>query len=98
IGNISISVLEPFDLLIADASSLRGFSGGEISAIEDQVTENGLGLFIQPDEKFFNSSGKLNALKFERNAGGEITDLQWPALKLYGFPYRIKKDFEVTAI
>ncbi|MEP6263094.1 MAG: hypothetical protein ABJ092_16065 [Gillisia sp.] len=98
ISNISGVLLEPFDLLIADASSLRGFSGGEISAIEDQVRENGLGLFIQPDEKFFNSRGKLNALKFERNAGGEITGLQWPALKLYGFPYRIKKDFEVTAI
>jgi len=98
IGNISISVLEPFDLLIVDAPSLRGFSGGEISAIEDQIRDNGLGLFIQPDDKFFNSSGKLNALKFERDAGSEITDLQWPALKLNGFPYRINKDFGVTAI
>ena len=97
-GNISISVLEPFDLLIVDAPSLRGFSGVEISAIEDQVRENGLGLFIQPDDKFFNSRGKLNALNFERIAGGEITVLQWPALKLNGFPYRIKKDFGVTAI
>ena len=98
IGNISGSLLEPFDLLIADASSLRGFSGSEINAIENQVRDNGLGLFIQPDDNFFNSRGKLYALNFDRVEGSEILGFQGQGIKLNSFPYRIKKDFGVTGI
>jgi len=98
IGNLSGALLEPFDLLIADASSLRGFSGSEIKAVQNEVEENGLGLFIQPDDSYFNSRGELYPLNFERIQGSEITIQEWPAIKLNGFPFRIKKEFGVTGI
>ncbi|QED36627.1 hypothetical protein FK178_02360 [Antarcticibacterium arcticum] len=98
IGRLTEEILEPFDLLIADASSLRGFSGSERNVIGNMVREQGLGVFIQPDDTYFSSRGQLNILSFINFPNTEINDLQWPSIKLNAYPYRIKKEFGIREI
>lgn len=98
INSLSETTLEAFDLLIIDAATLRTLPKGQISAIEKSIRTNGLGFFIQADNAFFNSTGKLYPLKFERVNNAEITAPQWPGIKLTRFPYQINDDFGLQTI
>lgn len=97
-GRLTDETLESFDLLISDASSLRGFSGSEKTVIENMVRERGLGLFLQPDDAFFNSRGQLNILNFISLSNTEINDPQWPGITLNTYPYRIREGFGIQEI
>lgn len=57
IGTLSETSLAPFDLLIIDAASLNNLPRGQATAVRNAVREEGLGIFIQPDEAFFRSAG-----------------------------------------
>lgn len=98
INNLSETTLEPFDLLIIDAATLRTLPGSQITAIETSVRTTGLGLFTQADDAFFNSTGKLYPLEFDRVSATEITASQWPGIKLTTFPYQIRNDFALQPI
>lgn len=98
INNLSETTLEAFDLLMIDAATLRTLSGGEISAIETSIRNAGLGLFIQADDAFFNSTGELYPLEFERISATEIPVPQWPGIKIEVFPYQIREGFAMQPI
>lgn len=57
IGTLSETSLAPFDLLIIDAASLNNLPKGQATAVRNAVREEGLGIFIQPEEAFFRSPG-----------------------------------------
>ncbi len=98
VNNLSETILEAFDLLIIDAATIRTLSGNQIAAIETTIRNSGLGLFIQADDAFFNSTGKLYPLLFTRVAATEITTAQWLGIKFKRFPYEIREDFGLQQI
>jgi hypothetical protein len=98
VNNLSETTLEAFDLLIIDAATIRTLSGNRITAIETTIRNSGLGLFIQADDAFFNSTGKLYPLQFTRVAATEITTAQWSGIKFTRFPYEIREDFSLQQI
>lgn len=98
LGNLTEKSLESFDLLITDATSLRGFPENQRSALENSVRENGLGVFIQADDSFFKSPGFMADMDFERITTTEISLEQWPRIKLSVNPYTLKDDFGMQAI
>lgn len=98
VGSLSENTLEPFDLLILDAGSFRNLSSGEVNALENLVRESGLGIFIQPDDNFFNAAGKLAVLNFNRVQGGEVSIPEWPGIRLGTYPYRVRDEFAVQKI
>lgn len=98
VGSLSENTLEPFDLLILDAGSFRELSAGEVNALEGLVRESGLGIFIQPDDNFFNASGKLAVLNFNRVQGDEVSIPEWPGIRLDTYPYRVRNEFAVQKI
>ncbi|MFN4763015.1 hypothetical protein ACKGJN_07840 [Gillisia sp. Q332] len=97
LGNLTENNLESFDLLIIDAASLRSLPGNQISAIENSVRENGLGVFIQADDGFFKSPG-ISDLDFERITTSDVSLEPWPGIKLSVHPYTLKDDFGMQAI
>ncbi len=56
--------LEDYDLLIIDADSYFNLNNTSKSALDKSITEDGLGLFVQPNASFFISS-KQAFLSFE---------------------------------
>lgn len=89
IGNLSREALKHYDLLIIGPSSLRNFGGNQLQAVQNAVTEDGLGVFIQPDEAFFSSPGPLVNIKFERQLNRELWLEEWPDVELPVFPFGI---------
>ncbi len=97
LGNLTENSLEPFDLLIIDAATLRSLPGNQRSAVENSVRENGLGVFIQADDGFFKSPG-ISDLEFERVTNSEISLEQWPGIILSVHPFAIKDEFRTQSI
>lgn len=97
LGNLTENSLESFDLLIIDAASLRSIPGNQRNALENSVRKNGLGVFIQANDGFFNSPG-ISDLNFERITTSEVNMKQWPGIKLSVHPYTLKDDFGVQSI
>lgn len=72
IGSITRETLEAYDLLIIDAGSLRSLAGSQSLGIQNAVSDDGLGVFIQPDETFFSSPGAMVNLKFDRQGNNKV--------------------------
>ncbi|HSP40686.1 MAG TPA: hypothetical protein VLN46_04575 [Gillisia sp.] len=87
IGSLSIETLQPYDLLIIDAASLRSLAASQFRAIENSVRDDGLGVYIQADEAFFNSSGRLSNLKFKRQSSSDLRLENWPDVIIAKFPF-----------
>lgn len=92
VGNLSRSTLEAFDLLIIDAASWRTLPQGQATEVENAVQEDGLGIFIQPDETFFKSSGEMVNLDFERVPASEINFSPWPGISVDRYAFSIKNE------
>lgn len=89
VGSLSRETLEPYDLLIVDAVTLRSLARSQSGAIENAVREDGMGVFVQPDETFFNSPGNLINLKFQRQLNKEVKLNEWPDVTISKFPFFI---------
>ncbi|WP_396597115.1 hypothetical protein [Dokdonia sp. R86516] len=73
--------LSAFDVVIMDASSYNGLSSGSRRALNNQVSREGLGVFIQPDLAVVNN-GKRFGFRFKRNNKKEASLSAWPKVKL----------------
>ncbi|WP_041295680.1 MULTISPECIES: hypothetical protein [unclassified Dokdonia] len=80
--------LSAFDVVVMDASSYNGLSSGSRRTLNNQVSQEGLGVFIQPDVAVVND-GKQFGFRFKRNNKNEIALSTWPKVKvatiLYSF-------------
>ncbi|WP_405223334.1 hypothetical protein [Dokdonia sp. Asnod1-B02] len=80
--------LSAFDVVIMDASSYSGLSSGSRRALNNQVSREGLGVFIQPDVAVVDN-GKQFGFRFKRNNKKEASLSAWPKVKvatlLYSF-------------
>ena len=79
--NFSQSNLSEFDLVIIDIGSYLGLSRASRRALERQMRDEGLGVFIQPDASLVNI-GKRLGFRLKRNTTTEIALPQWPKVKI----------------
>lgn len=97
LGALSAENLNAFDLLIVDAGTLRTLPAAQLEALETSVEENGLGIFIQPDEGFFNGAVSLSELGFLRDGITETSLEEWSG-SLQKQPFQLKENFGVEVV
>mgnify|MGYP003630839907 CR=1 FL=1 len=90
IGNLSQKMLEEHDLLIMDANSFRNLTSAERSSILKAVRENGLGLFVQPDDAFFYDPTNTTPFRFLPDGNTVMSLPKRPKMELEKFPYTFK--------
>jgi len=73
--------LTDFDIVIMDASSYSSLSSVSRRALNNQVSQEGLGVFIQPDVVVVNN-GKQFGFRFKRNNKKETSLPPWPKVKV----------------
>lgn len=81
--------LEKYDLLILDADTYTGLSNAAKRAIEASARVNGLGIFVQPNERMFRLSKNRFPLGFERDGRTEIS-LGQAGETLATYPYQFE--------
>ncbi len=77
--------LSDFDLVIIDAGSYLGLSRNSRQALEKQMTDKGLGVFIQPDPSVINNEKRFG-FRLKRKNIKETRLPQWPKVKVAVFP------------
>ncbi len=87
IYGFSESALTEFDLLILDADSFLNLSKSIKETLMKLVTEQGIGIFVQPSESLFRTTSSMVDFGVERDGTDEITLLDWPKLELEKYPY-----------
>ena len=90
--------LKKFDLLLIDANSLNSLSRGTINSIKRTIVDQGLGVFIQPDQEFFNANNRLTPFKFQKDNSISSTLKDWPRINLTTYPYRFRAEFSLQSI
>ncbi|MFT5751336.1 MAG: hypothetical protein ACI86L_000837 [Dokdonia sp.] len=91
ISGFTRSNLADFDLVIIDAGSYLGLSSASKQALESQMEDEGLGVFIQSDASIM-SDGKRFGFRFKRNTKTEMSLSQWPTLKIPVFTASFESD------
>ncbi len=95
---LSKSNLEPIDLLIIDANSLNNLSQNERSALQGSIQEEGLGVFIQPDEGFFTARNFLSSFTFSNDGNIETRVDVWPNIKMEKHPFSFQEKITLQPI
>ena len=90
--------LEPFDLAIIDVSTLRTLSRQTINTFKTSIRENGLGLFIQPDNNFYSQKRSISDFNFNREKSTEAKIEAWPKSKITKYPFYFKNEFALQGI
>lgn len=90
--------LEPIDLIIVDANSYLNFSKESTQTIEDAMLEDGLGVLVLPDARFFRSSIKASNFEFLIQKSSKTNLSSWPKLSWDKFPYAFKRDYPIEKV
>ena len=90
--------LNKFDILIIDASSYTNLSSNSSEALLGAVRDDGLGIFIQPDESYFQIPKKNSSFHFEQSQSTEVELLRWPKAKLGSYPFQFNNRFLLEPI
>lgn len=83
--------LKSYDLIIIDPTSLRSLSSSAKMAVENNIREEGLGLFIQPEPSLYTANMPMLELDFTRR--NIYTDKleSWPTTNIGKFGYKFNK-------
>lgn len=88
--------LKDYDLLIMDTDAYLGLGSASKSAMEE-VISNGMGVFIQPSERFFSQGKGRTPFDFNRDFGTEIT-LGTSNQSLQKYPYTFQEDLRTQEV
>ncbi|WP_034920832.1 hypothetical protein [Gillisia sp. CAL575] len=96
IRNLNIQILESSDLLLIDYNSLKKLSSSERNNLEKSVSENGLGVFIQPEAGLFKSNSGFLSFDFIPENSAEVS---LPVnIKLSKYPFSFKQDLTIQPV
>ncbi|AXT50414.1 hypothetical protein D1818_06065 [Aquimarina sp. BL5] len=98
IGALSEKNLAPFDLVMLDATTAKNVGQPSRTALENAIREDGLGLFIQPDDDFFRSRKSITAFDFSREKSTETSLINSPKITIGKYPFLFKDQFQLQAI
>lgn len=90
-------ILGDYDLLIIDADSYKGLDRTSKEVLESSTKDNGMGVFIQPDEGFFKRARTRSPFRFQRDLTTEV-DLGSPTRTLQKYPYVFQQDVGIQEI
>ena len=90
--------LRDFDLLILDNSTLKSLNKNNLAVLKNAIQQNGLGIFIQTDASFFQTSQKLTHLKFERDRENRFIFPRFPEQNFIKLPYRFNLAFGIEPV
>ncbi|MHA7057502.1 hypothetical protein ACWGOQ_0009815 [Aquimarina sp. M1] len=90
--------LEPFDLVILDADTQKNLGDRSRTALENAIREDGVGLFIQPNNDFFRSAKGIVDVSFLNQKSTETTLSTEPTIKMSTYPFIFKDQFQTQAI
>ncbi len=96
IYQFSQQILADYDLLIIDADSYFNLNNTSKSALDKNLVEDGLGLFVQPNASFFKSS-KQTFLSFEADYSEKLA-LGGSLGSMEKYPYAFTKVFPSQTI
>ncbi|WP_298311383.1 hypothetical protein [uncultured Aquimarina sp.] len=98
IGALSEKNLASFDLVMLDATTAKNVGQPSLTALEKAIREDGLGLFIQPDEDFFRSGKSIAAFDFGREKSTETRLINSPKNTIGKYPFLFKDQFQLQAV
>lgn len=90
--------LASFDLLIIDAISLQNLSKSKRNTLENSVREDGLGIFIQPNDSYFQSHKNLFSFKFVPDDNKTSTLEAWPKVDIGSYAFGFNSEFGLEAM
>ena len=90
--------LKEIDLLIIDAVSLLNASKTTVQEIERTIANQGLGVFVQADERMNNARMPLLKLSFAAQADKELIIENDPEVNVRTYPYVIKNEVLLEVI
>lgn len=93
---ITDAVLKEFDVVIVDSDTYLNFGKGTKTVLERNIREQGLGLFIQPNDRFF-SQADGSYFTFPRD-GINIHQMAGSKTLLDKYPYRFEEGFSVQPV
>ncbi|WP_127019450.1 hypothetical protein [Flagellimonas beolgyonensis] len=94
---LSENELQSFDLVIIDADSYLELNKNSREALDKNVKDEGLGLYVQPSGPLFNQAGRKFPLSFERDGVQELR-IEGTQQTLEKFPFRLKEEILVEPI
>ncbi|WP_273566602.1 hypothetical protein [Maribacter halichondriae] len=98
IYSFSSDNLKNFDVVILDATSYRNLTSSAFSILVTATREEGLGIFIQPDEELFRLRGKKSFFNFISNRNTEVVLGERERIKLESYPYSFDKELLLEPI
>ncbi|MBT8303640.1 MAG: hypothetical protein KJP09_04150, partial [Bacteroidia bacterium] len=90
--------LKQYDLLIIDINSFNGLSRNASRSLKSSIQEDGLGLFVQPNDKFYKSFNPMISLKFNSDGRKETELENFSRTFLEKYPYRFSNEFKLEPI
>ncbi len=96
--SFSKKLVAPIDLMIIDADSYVNLSIKSLQTIEEAMRGSGLGIFILPNDSFFQNPVKTSNLEFLRQKSPKINLDKWPRLSLEKYPYVYKDNFRLEEV
>lgn len=97
IYQLSKQALEAFDLLVFDVESYVNLGRTASTALKESMTEDGLGVFIQPSSNLFTLSKNQLPIGFTADFNTDIS-LGNPPQSLQKFPFAFQQEFPLQPI
>lgn len=88
--NITQDNLKPFDVFVIDAVTLSKLSRSIIEQLKSAIQEQGLGVFIQPNNAYFESRKRLSSFNFTRDKAAQVTLTNAPKDKISKYLFHFK--------
>ena len=83
--------LADFDLVIIDVNAYNNLSNKSLKALDFQVRDKGLGVFVQPDIQAFREGNKFG-FRLKRKNIQSVRIPPWDAVKVPLYPYSFEED------
>ncbi|MBQ4821682.1 hypothetical protein [Aquimarina sp. MMG016] len=97
-GTFSEKNVAPFDLVMLDVATANNLGRSSRTALTNSIKQNGLGLFIQPDDDFFRFRKDMVAFDFVKEKSTETNLMNSPKIKITKYPFIFKDQFQLQAI
>ncbi|MEP2057292.1 MAG: hypothetical protein ABJJ05_05770 [Maribacter litoralis] len=97
IYQFTLESLKQYDAVIVDTETNFNFGKSVKNNFENSIRENGLGLFVQPSELFFNLGASTSYFDFKRDGITEV-QLSGNSISLEKYPYNFNEGITITPI
>ena len=98
IGGFTTSNLKDYDLIIIDANALKNLDKASNKALENAVSDVGLGVLIQANPSFFRTSNRLARFDFKQDNKTSTALKNASKIRIEKQPYRFNNEFTLETL